>query len=117
MGGLSFTKNETSSAGLAKDLSENIPDASDGLQVDWTLDISQAKHLMILADQDLTIYTNADAPGQTDTLNLKANYPIFWTPTLGNANPLTADVTALFVDNTSGSATILKIDCLEDPTG
>lgn len=59
--------------------------------------------LFIYASAALTIKTNStSSPGQTITLG--AGESLFWTGGGTAVNPITVDVTALYVTNASGSA-------------
>lgn len=108
-------KTVVSASGAENNLDEAIPDATtDGL-VAWACDLTQMKSIYMVSDQDLSIDTNSAHPG-TDEFELKANEPLVWTENCGLANPFSADVTALYVTNSSGSTANLKIRKLEDPT-
>ena len=81
------------------------------------LDVSQMKSLFIVADKDCTIHTNANNGAGGNTIALAANVPVSWFEGCGWANPLTIDVTAIYLNN--GSATdpaIVRIRALIDPT-
>lgn len=103
-------------AGLSKEWTETIADSETDKQVTANIDVSALKSLYILSDQDMTLETNSGSTPD-DTIALKANKPVVWESSSGYfSNPLTADVTALFFTNASGSAANLKIRTLEDPT-
>ena len=94
---------------------EPIPDSSSDKLVVFTLDVSQVKSIYITSDQDLTVKTN-DAGAPTDTLNLLADLPYIWTHNSYFTNKITADITALYVTNSSGAIANLKIEVVFDPT-
>lgn len=64
------------------------------------LDVSQIKMLYLYSDQDCTLETN-DSGSPVDTISLDAGCPIVWVHGSGVACPLTTDVTAFYVTNTT----------------
>ena len=99
------------------ELDETIPAASTNLQCNFTADVSAMVALMIVSDQDVTIKTNSTStPG--DTIPLKANVPIPWVSDFGSKppNPLTADVTTIYVNNAGAVPARLRIYNLQDAT-
>ena len=74
----------------------SVPSESADLQVIQSIDVSQLKSLMLLSTVDMTIETN-DGTTPADTLTLAANVPLLWFEGCGFDNPLTTDVTALFL--------------------
>lgn len=116
-GNESVSQEESPSADSETNLDVAVPDASADLQANVAIDISELASLFISADQDLTIYTNDAAGGSPDdTIALKANKALVWTPNCGYSNPLSADVTALYITNASGVDTTLQIRLLQDST-
>lgn len=113
--GAEITKDEIVSAGSEQNIDESIPDSSTDLLVNWTCDYSALKGLFIVSDQDIVLETN-DGSSPDNTISLTANVPLLWTAEGYLTNPFTADVTALYVTNASGSAANLKIRSLYDPT-
>lgn len=68
------------------------------------------KSIFMLADQDMTIETNAaDASGGQE-ISLVAGVPFWWAVSTGAANPITADVTKIYV--TAAEAGTLDIRIL-----
>lgn len=94
----------------------SIPDSSDGLVVDFSMLLGNGLvALLMLSDQDIELYTDVDNPGHTETISLIANIPYIWhTGWYDTAVIGTVDITALFVDNSSGSAATLQIEGLTD---
>ena len=92
-----------------------VTDGSTDQQIDWQMIRADAKVLYMVADQDLTVKTN-DSGTPDDTINLKAGEPIVWW--VGSQFALTdlfsADVTELYVSNSSGSDATLDIRLLFD---
>lgn len=66
----------------------------------FAVDVSDLLLWVIMSDQDLTIKTNSSSVPD-DTITVKAGVPIIWDSESGAANPLTADVTDLFITNTT----------------
>lgn len=106
---------DAQTAGLEKNLSESIPDSSTDLLVAFTLDYSQCKTFVMWADQDITVETN-NGSTPDDTFSLTAGIPVAWSAGQAATCPITTDITALYVTNSSGSAANLNIRCLADPT-
>lgn len=107
---------DAQSAGEVHNISESIADSTtDGL-VAFTYDFSQGKTFLMWSTVAMTVKTNnAGSPIQTFTL--VANVPIIWSAGQASAvNPITTDITALYVSNASGGAGILNIRALQDPT-
>jgi hypothetical protein len=103
------------SSGAEINLSESIPGASTDLLVALALDVSQIQGIYIKCDRDITLETNSgSAPG--NTISLKAGKALIWSVNCGFANPLTVDVTALYVTLGSGVAATLEARFLVDPT-
>lgn len=99
----------------AHDVDVTVPADSGDLEINWTLDISQAELIFMLSDQDLTLETN-NATSPVDTITLKAGIPYFWIKDGGIDQPLTADVTKLYATRGSGDDANLKIRALADAT-
>ena len=75
----------------------------------WPLTGMQA--LLIWSDTNLTVLTNSSSsPAQT--INVTANIPIKWGAQEGNANPITAAVTSLYVSNATVNAAKFKVRAL-----
>ncbi len=92
-----------------------IPTASDGLLVPFAMERGQGiVSMVMMSDQAMVVYTNADAGGATDTITLVANVPYIWHTGWYVACKITADITALYVDQSSGSTATLQIEILTD---
>lgn len=87
---------------------------TDGL-VALTLDQSALKSVFITSDVAVTLETNSGSAAD-DSFTLAAGQVISWAIGDAAACPITADVTALYVTNTSGSSANLKLRFLQDPT-
>lgn len=93
----------------------SIPDSSTDMLVNFSLDVSVLQSIYITSDQDVTLETN-DGGTPTDTINLKADVPYIWAIGDYFTNKITADITALYFTNASGSAAVVDIEALTDPT-
>jgi hypothetical protein len=103
----------TSTSGTEKNVSEAIGASQTDYLVAWTCDYSQLQSLYIYSAVAMTIETNnGSAPGQTITL--AAGKPYVWYYGSGITCPITVDVTALYITNTTAGT--LEIRSLEDPT-
>jgi hypothetical protein len=85
---------------------ETVPDASTNVQFLLAIDISAAKVVSLLADQNLTVKTNSSGSPQ-ETITLVAGRPKVWNT--GDTAMFAGDVNSIFVTNASGSDTVLKI--------
>ena len=75
----------------------------------WPLTGMQA--LLIWSNINLTVLTNSSSsPAQT--INVTANIPIKWGAQEGNANPITAAVTSLYVTNATANPATFKVRAL-----
>jgi len=104
----------TQTAGAENNLSESVTDGTDQL-VAFVADVSQMKSFIVWsAGGNMTVETNnGTTPGNTLTL-VDGVEQVWITGMPTAANPLTVDVTALYITNT-GTAT-LNIRSLIDPT-
>jgi len=87
-------------------VNETVADAATDYELPIAIDTASLKYLLIEADQVLTIETN-DGTSPDDTLTLQAGVPIQWYE--GATALLSADVTAFFVTNASGSDATLTV--------
>ena len=87
---------------------------TDGLHA-MVLDVTQVKSIIITSDQAVTLEFNNSTTG-VPTIVLVANMPYVWTTNSYDTLILTADVTALYITNASGSVANVKIRALIDPT-
>ncbi len=103
------------SGDVSTSLSISIPGVQDGYEVPFSLARGNGiVSMAIVSDQDIDVFTNADSPGQTDTLNLLANIPYIWHTDWYKAILITADITTLFIDNAGASAATLQMEFLTD---
>ncbi|QDT26798.1 hypothetical protein Enr10x_21080 [Gimesia panareensis] len=114
-GNESLSKQITITADGEANIEVAVADGSTDLAINIAIDYSALQLLFIVADQDLTIETN-DGSTPDDTLTLKAGKPIVWYDGCGYSNPLSADVTALYATNASGTDATLTVKTLQDAT-
>lgn len=115
VGGIEVDKVISYSQGQALLIDESIADSTtDGL-VACTVDISQLKACIIVAvGGDMTLETNNGA-APTDTINLLDGVPFVWSSDY-LADHFTGDITALYMTNSSGGASVLVAVFIVDPT-
>lgn len=114
-GGLSFSKQVSYSDSEVNTLDITVNATTTDLEVNCNIDVSQIKAIGMLADGNLTVETNSgSSPG--NTINLVANMPLIWTHNYYFSNPLTVDVTKLYLTNAGNAAVTFKLVVLEDPT-
>ena len=92
-----------------------IPDSTTDQLVNMTIDISQLKSIYISTDNTVTLETN-NATTPIDTLTITPDQPVDWQVGDVHSNPFSADVTAIYLTNNSGSVANVKIRKLEDST-
>ena len=114
-GNESVTQQETITADGETNLDVAVPDSSTDLQANLAVDISELQSFYMSSDRDLTVKTNSSGTPD-DTIALKANKPLIWTPNCGFSNPFSADLTALFLTNASGTDATLQVRLLQDVT-
>jgi hypothetical protein len=66
------------------------------------VDVSQMKTLYLYSTTDTTVETNSSS-SPANSISLQGGVPYLWTSTSGIANPLTTDVTSLFLSNGEAS--------------
>lgn len=76
--------------------------------------LADLKSIFMLASEDLTIETNATDHAGGQQIDLVAGVPFVWCQSSGAANPITANVTRIFVTNAEARAATLEIRVLFD---
>lgn len=110
------TETYTKTGGQHVSLSESIPNGSTNLQVALALDASALELLVISADGAITVKTN-NSSTPDDTFALTADNGVVWANGMPLAsNPLSEDVTTIYVTNASGAAVTLTVLALLDAT-
>ena len=84
-------------------------------EVDIALDVSKMSGMFLLSDQTITLETNS-ATVPVNTLTLTAGIPIVWHTSCGLPNPLTIDVTKLFLTNAGASLATVNLRFQQDVT-
>lgn len=110
---------ETVTTGLQVVLSlsgdDAVPEDTTDKLVACVLDVSQIKAFFMKCDRDILIETNSgSAPG--NSISLKAGKAVIWSLNCGLANPLTVDVTALYLTLAAGEDANLELRFAVDPT-
>jgi len=106
-------------AGLEVNLSEAIDDGETDYDLAATIDYDNLKSFFMGSDQDVTVETNnpGGASGAaTQTFTLLANQPLVWCTGDADSCPVTADITALYITNGSGSTANFELRALVDPS-
>lgn len=98
-------------------IDESVGDSVTDFFVEVSIDQSAIQSLYMFSDQDITIETN-NSSAPTDTFVLQANSPYIFNVDQGvyNSNLITADVTAIYLTNASGSTANFKLRVLTDAT-
>lgn len=101
-GGFRFVASKELTVTAAAQYQESVANSASDLAVAITIESTSLKVFALQSDQDITVKTN-DSGSPQETITLKANQPVIWTE--GQANvPISGDVTALYITNSSGSA-------------
>lgn len=94
-----------------------VPDSTDGQELDISWTNAHLQSLFILSTRALTLFSNVDGGAGNDTVQVHANVAIVYLAGAGQTNPFnTANVTKLYVDNSSGGDATLEIRVLVDST-
>jgi hypothetical protein len=113
--GESITNTVSQTAASEVNVDESIANGATNVAVTWAVDQSELKLLYIVSDKALTLKTNSSS-APDDTITLAANQPVEWCASDSATCPLSADVTLLYVTNSSGASAALTIRALQDPT-
>lgn len=114
-GNNSLSLRDTFTGEAEKNVSVSVPDSSTDYEITLGIDISEIKSIVISSDQVITVETNSGSAAD-DTFAITANNPLIWNVDSPAATPFTADITALFVTNASGSAATFNVRCIVDAT-
>jgi len=80
------------------------------------IDVSQLVHVWMHSTAALTIETNHTAATGGNTITLVADVPLLWCTGAPFTNPLTNDITIMYVTNSSGSTATLSMRFVQDGT-
>ena len=78
----------------------------------FAVDVSDLKLFAVVSDQNVTIETNSSS-APTDSIAVVAGVPIIWDSQSGIDCPLTADVTTIYVTNTTAITRLYIIAVME----
>lgn len=92
------------------------PSVTDGPITGFDFVVAKLRSIFIVSDQDVILETNSPS-APSNTINLKANVPLFWQSTTPYfANPFTVDVTSLyFTTGAIAAAANINARALVDP--
>lgn len=94
---------------------ESVADDASDYEIACVIDEDALVGLVIVSDQAVTVKTNSSGDPQ-ETISLSANAPVLWFTEMGSAKPISDDLTALFVSNSSGSAATVRVVAITDAT-
>ncbi len=109
---VSGTVSETADAEQNRQLAIAASTPDQEFDLDFLKD--DLKSIFMLATEDLTVETNAADHTGGQQIDLVAGVPFWWALSSGVANPITADVTKIFVTNAVARAATLDIRILYD---
>ena len=117
VGSTTLSNTVAKTAGQEINIDESIPNSSNDLAVAFAIVRDKLKSLYMVSDKAITVETN-NGTTPDDIFSLVANEPVVWHENGGMAvsSFLAADITSLFVTNSSGAAAQLQIRSLSDPT-
>lgn len=106
-GAVRISSSESIAASASVSLEESVPDSSTDLQINVNIVENDLTSFALVATQDVTIKTNSSGSPQ-ETISLKANRPLIWGAG-GGTKPISDDISAFFVTNSSGSDATIKL--------
>lgn len=112
-GNLSNTVSQSADAEEARSLSVAV--ASPDTEVAISILYAGLKSIYISSSLALTVETNSSS-APDDTLSVPAGGALVWTAQDGTANPLTANVTKVFLTATGSGSSAVEIRVLQDST-
>lgn len=93
----------------------DVPEDTDQKLVNIAIDFSQITSLVLASDVDMTLETN-DTGDPDDTIELKANVPMIWNADAYFDNPITADVTKIYLTTATVGAGVFVLEVVHDST-
>lgn len=100
--GISESTTATYTDSTEINITETIPISTTNQPITVSFPHATIVALNISANTPLTIKTNSSS-APANTLNVGAALPLIWTADMNGTNPITADVTELFVSNASAT--------------
>lgn len=110
-GATSQSNSYTASNATAVD--ESVSANQTNYQINVAIDVSEIESLYIVADQACTLKTNSTS-APDNTISLLAGVPLEWQSNSYYSCPLTADVTKVYITNTTALSFTLRV--LQDST-
>lgn len=83
--------------------------AANDQEFDLDFLFADLKSIFMLADQDMTVETNAADHTGGQQIDLVAGVPFWWAESSGVTNPITANVTKIFVSAAAAGALDIRI--------
>lgn len=114
-GGRSVTNTVNVSGNAESAFTISAAVASPDTEVLCAINYTDLKSLYIESDLDLDVETNSGSVPD-DTISVKAGVAYVWTSEDGSTNPLTADVTKLFLTAAGSGTATVNIRILQDAT-
>ena len=109
--GLASSVTGTYTGQTSKEFDGTVPASTTGFLISLTMAKTAMQSILIYSSLAVTLKTNSDtSPAQT--INLAAGQQINWGSDFTTPNPITADVTAIYIDNAQTSPTTVKIRVL-----
>jgi hypothetical protein len=94
------------------DLDVAVPASTTNQTYAMTINKTAVQSMLIYCDQSATIKTNS-ATSPQDTISLSAGVPVIWNTSSGATEPISGNVTSLYVTNSNSVTANLKIRVLE----
>lgn len=115
IGGENFVFGNTYTGTARTSVQEDIDTGETVFEITVNIDVSEIKALFIVSTHTITVKTNSSG-APDDELALIAGEPLIWHTDSIHAEPLTVDVTSVFVANSSGETATLSIFAITDAT-
>jgi hypothetical protein len=107
-GGTVVSQSKAYTAPTEENFNVTVP-AGGHKEVDLAIDVSQIVQFYVASDKDVKLNTNALADVDADqTLNLVAKEALLWNGDLAGVNPLTTDITKLYLINDGDTDAVVK---------
>lgn len=113
--GSSIQSVKTLTADGRQSVSVAVNDSETDKFIEFDLTVANLQSIFILASQDMTLETN-DGGTPTDTISLLAGQAYVWHAGSYFVNLITANITALYATNASGTDGTLDIEMIYDAT-
>lgn len=114
-GDTSISTSKAYTSGKKISIAESVGIGATDQEHALVLDVTQIKAIIIRCDQDMTLKFNV-AGTPNPEIFMKKDVPYIWTSDSYDSLILTADITKVFVTETSGIAGTFELDTIIDPT-